>query len=199
MPPRRAPTANGRTSARGPRFPPTARWSARTPSAAITARRSISPSPPARISSRRSGSPRTRAGRRRRGAGRLAEVPNARAYFMMAMGAAEDRTMILWTSSEVQFSQIGLMRLSAPRTISPACSSSACCSRPPTTQCTVPAEVAGRVQAASLMLNAFGPEANFSHPARPARPAARLGARLDGEAAHPLGLYGHARPWTWRR
>jgi hypothetical protein len=42
--------------------------------------------------------------------------------------------------------------------------------QPATTQCTVPAEVAGRVQSASLMMTAFGPEANFSYPARPARP-----------------------------
>jgi hypothetical protein len=40
---------------------------------------------------------------------------------------------------------------------------------PATTQCTVPAEVAGRVQAASLMMTAFGPEANFSYPVRPTR------------------------------
>jgi hypothetical protein len=79
-----------------------------------------------------------------------------------------DRTMILWTSSEVQFSQFGafdylaesdIARLLQQRVLLPAT----------TTQCTVPAEVAGRVQGASLMLNAFGPEANFSHPVRPAR------------------------------
>ena len=64
---------------------------------------------------------------------------------------------------------------------------------PQTTQCTVPAEVAGGVQGASLMMTAFGPEANFSHPAPPRRRAARLGARMDGQAPHPLRLYGHAR------
>ncbi|HST36364.1 MAG TPA: hypothetical protein VLK25_07020 [Allosphingosinicella sp.] len=95
-------------------------------------------------------------------------VPNARAFFMMAMGAMEDRTMILWTSSEAQFAGFGFLdylaeddvaRLLQQRVLLPAT----------TTQCTVPAEVAGRVQGASLMLNAFGPEANFSYPARPAR------------------------------
>ena len=78
----------------------------------------------------------------------------------------------MWSSSEVQFSQMGLLdyladgeiaRLLQQRVLLP----------PRPTQCTVPAEVAGRVQAASLMLNAFGPEANFSAPrARPARRAA---------------------------
>lgn len=95
-------------------------------------------------------------------------VPNARAYFMAAMGAAPDNVMVIWTSSEVEFAGFGgldylaeadIARLLQQRVLLPSA----------TTQCTVPAEVAGRVQAASLMLNAFGPEANFSHPARPAR------------------------------
>ena len=95
-------------------------------------------------------------------------VSGATGYFIMAMGAREDRTMVMWSSSEVQFSQMGLMdylppseaaRLVQQRVLLP----------PSATQCTVPAEVAGSVQAASLMMNAFGPEANFSHPAPPAR------------------------------
>lgn len=96
-------------------------------------------------------------------------VAGATGYFIMAMGAREDRTMVMWSSSEVQFSQMGLMdylppaeaaRLVQQRVLLP----------PSATQCTVPAEVASSVQAASLMMNAFGPEANFSHPAPPARP-----------------------------
>lgn len=95
-------------------------------------------------------------------------VPNARAYFMMAMGSTGDNIMVLWTSSEAQFAWFGMLdyladgdiaRLLQQRVLLPA----------GTTQCTVPAEFAGRVQGASLMLNAFGPEANFSHPVRPAR------------------------------
>lgn len=93
-------------------------------------------------------------------------VPGARAWFMMATGASQDGTIVIWTSSEVQFSQLGafdylsdaeIARLLHQRVLMPASS----------TQCTVPSEVAGRVQAASLMLNAFGGEANFSTP-RPA-------------------------------
>lgn len=96
-------------------------------------------------------------------------VAGATGYFIMAMGAREDRTMVMWSSSEVQFSQMGLMdylppaeaaRLVQQRVLLP----------PAATQCIVPAEVAGAVQAASLMMNAFGPEANFSHPAPPPRP-----------------------------
>jgi len=93
-------------------------------------------------------------------------VANARAWFMMTTGAAEDGTIVIWTSSEVEFSQLGAFdylsdaetdRLLRQRVLMPAT----------TTQCTVPSEVAGRVQAATLMLNAFGGEADFSAP-RPA-------------------------------
>jgi hypothetical protein len=95
-------------------------------------------------------------------------VANARAYFLMAAGAAGNDVMIMWSSSEIQFSQMGafdylaqdeIARLLGQRVLLP----------PTATQCTVPAEVAGRVQAASLMVTAFGPEANFSQPERPAR------------------------------
>lgn len=94
-------------------------------------------------------------------------VEGARAYFLMAMGAREDRSMVIWTSSESQFSQMGAIDYLAPdeiarllhaRVLLPAT----------TTQCTVPVEVASSVQGAMLMMNAFGPEANFSHPVRPA-------------------------------
>jgi len=95
-------------------------------------------------------------------------VPNARAYFMAAMGAAPDGTMVIWSSSEVEFAGLGGLDYLAEADIARLLQQRVLLS-PATTQCTVPAEVAGRVQAASLMLNAFGPEANFSHPARPAR------------------------------
>jgi hypothetical protein len=95
-------------------------------------------------------------------------VGNARAYFLMAFGAAENNTMIMWSSSEIQFSQMGAFDYLAPEEIGRLLQQRVLLD-PATTQCTVPAEVAGRVQAASLMMTAFGPEANFSSPARPAR------------------------------
>ena len=94
-------------------------------------------------------------------------VPNARAWFMTATGAASDRDIVIWTSSEIQFTQMGaydyigeseIARLLQQRVLLPGA----------TTQCTIPAEVVNRMQGSgSLMLNAFGPEANFSTP-RPA-------------------------------
>ncbi|HET9427204.1 MAG TPA: hypothetical protein VFO69_02485 [Allosphingosinicella sp.] len=94
-------------------------------------------------------------------------VPNARAWLLTAMGAAQDGTMVMWSSSESQLSMMGMMdylsqdeiaRLLQQRVLLPA----------QTQQCTVPAEVAQRVQGAMLSVTAFGPEANFSHPVRPA-------------------------------
>ena len=95
-------------------------------------------------------------------------VTNARAYFVMAMGTAGDNTMIMWTSSEVQIGMMAAMDYLAPEEITRLLAQRVLL-QPTATQCTVLAEVAGRVQAASLMMTAFGPEANFSAPERPAR------------------------------
>jgi hypothetical protein len=95
-------------------------------------------------------------------------IAPARGWFVMASGAREDGTIVLWSSSEVQFSQMGAFDYLAPDEVARLIQQRVVLP-PQTTQCTVPAEVAGSVQAASLMLTAFGPEANFSHPARPAQ------------------------------
>jgi hypothetical protein len=95
-------------------------------------------------------------------------IANARGYFLMAFGAAENNTMVMWSSSELQFSQMGAFDYLAPEGAARLVQQHVLLD-PATSQCTVPAEVAGRVQAASLMMTAFGPEANFSYPARPAR------------------------------
>lgn len=95
-------------------------------------------------------------------------IPAARGWFAMASGAREDGTIVLWSSSEVQFSQMGAFDYLSPDEVARLIQQRVVLA-PQTTQCTVPAEVAGSVQAASLMLTAFGPEANFSHPARPAQ------------------------------
>jgi hypothetical protein len=96
-------------------------------------------------------------------------VPGARAYFLMAFGGGPDNVMVMWTSSELQFAAMGGLDYLAPDEIARLIAQRALLP-PSTTQCTVPAEVASHVQAASLMMTAFGPEANFSYPERPARP-----------------------------
>lgn len=96
-------------------------------------------------------------------------VPSATGYILTATGARADGTIVVWTSSEVQVSQMGaidyLSEAEAARLVQQRVLLS-----PQTTQCTVPAEVAGSVEGASLMMTAFGREADFSYPGRPARP-----------------------------
>ncbi|MEA3014272.1 MAG: hypothetical protein QOD42_2817 [Sphingomonadales bacterium] len=96
-------------------------------------------------------------------------VPNSTGYFLMAVGSRSDNTIVMWSSSEIQFNQMGsfdylspeeVVRLIAQRVVL----------QPATTQCTVPAEFTQGVQSASLMMTAFGPEANFATP-RPASAA----------------------------
>jgi hypothetical protein len=94
-------------------------------------------------------------------------ISNARAWFVSTMGSARNGDMILWSSSESQampmmMSQVSpdeINRLVQSRVLLPASA----------TACTVPAEVAKAAEGSVLMTTAFGPEANFSHPARPAK------------------------------
>ncbi len=94
-------------------------------------------------------------------------VPNARAWLVSAMGATQSGDMVIWTSSETQLSMMGMIDYLGQDEIDRLVQQRALLS-PGTTQCTVPAEVAQRVQGAMLNVTALGPEANFSHPARPA-------------------------------
>jgi hypothetical protein len=95
-------------------------------------------------------------------------VPNAQGYFLMSFGARDNNTMVIWTSSASRLAQIAAFDYLAPaeaarlvqqRVLLP----------PSATECTVPAEVSAGTQGASLMMTAFGPEANFSYPERPLR------------------------------
>jgi hypothetical protein len=74
--------------------------------------------------------------------------------------------MAMWTSSEVQTAPMmdymaegELARLVQQRVLMPGAAD----------RCTVPAEVAHAGQASMFTLTAFGGQANFSHPVRPAR------------------------------
>jgi len=96
-------------------------------------------------------------------------VPGARAWFATAMGAAGNGDMVMWTSSETQTAPVmdympdgEIARLVSSRLLLPAAAD----------RCTVPAEVARAGQGTMFTLTAFGGEANFSHPLRPARAAA---------------------------
>ncbi len=93
-------------------------------------------------------------------------VPGARGWFATAMGAGQNGDMVMWTSSETQampmmdyLSDGEIARLVQQRVLMPGA----------TDRCTVPAEVARAAGQAMYTLTAFGGEANFSHPVRPAR------------------------------
>ena len=93
-------------------------------------------------------------------------VPGARAWLVSAMGAGQDGTMVMWSSSETQM-MMAMMDYLSPEEIERLLRQRTLLSAE-TRQCTVPAPVATSVQGAMLSVTAFGPEANFSHPARPA-------------------------------
>ncbi|HEY5723936.1 MAG TPA: hypothetical protein VIT45_16625 [Allosphingosinicella sp.] len=99
-------------------------------------------------------------------------VPGSQAWLAMTMGAGQNGDFVLWSSSESQVAMMGMgmdylpqaeiARLIGSRVLMPAAAD----------RCTVPAEVARAAPQSMLMLTAFGGEANFSHPVRPARAAA---------------------------
>lgn len=93
-------------------------------------------------------------------------VPNATGYFLMAVGSRDTNTIVMWSSSEIQFNQMGAFDYLAPAEVQRLIAQRVVLN-PATTQCTVPAEFSQGLQGASLMMTAFGPEANFATP-RPA-------------------------------
>jgi hypothetical protein len=94
-------------------------------------------------------------------------VPNAQAYLATAVGAGQDETMVLWTSSEVQASAFALPDYIGPADITRLVGSKALMV-PQTTSCQIPREVIEAAPQALVQLAAYGPEANFSYPPKPA-------------------------------
>jgi hypothetical protein len=96
-----------------------------------------------------------------------APVAGSKAWFVTAMGAAENGDMIMWSSSETEAAAM-MMDYLAPEEISRLLGRKVLL--PATAdRCTLPAEVAKAAPSAMLSIVALGGEANFSHPARPAR------------------------------
>jgi hypothetical protein len=109
-------------------------------------------------------------------------VPNALGYFASAVGAGggggggrgrgggDDNQVVLWSSSAVQ-----VMAFALPDYMPPAEARRLVTERvlmsPDTTSCTVPKEVVDAAPQALLQLAAYGDEANFSYPPRPANRA----------------------------
>ena len=93
-------------------------------------------------------------------------VPEATGYFLMAVGSRDSNTIVMWSSSEIRLNQMGAFDYLAPAEVQRLIAQRVVLN-PATTQCTVPAEFSQGLQGASLMMTAFGPEANFATP-RPA-------------------------------
>ncbi len=99
-------------------------------------------------------------------------VPGSKAWLSTAMGAASNGDFVMWTSSESQVAMMGMgmdyladaeiARLVQQRVLMPGTAD----------RCTVPAEVARAAPQSMMTLTAFGGDANFSNPPRPARAAA---------------------------
>ena len=97
-------------------------------------------------------------------------IANSRAYFAAVSGGNNGDT-ILWSSSENRMMALGIppymgsveiTRLLANQTLL----------GPQQTKCAIPAEVIKATEGSGmLMMNAFGQEADFAFPARPANPA----------------------------
>jgi hypothetical protein len=97
-------------------------------------------------------------------------IAPAKGWFLSTVGAADNGDMIMWTSSEKQAAAMMIdylapdevARLVAQKVLLPGTAD----------RCTVPQEVAKVAPQSMLSMVAFGPEANFSFSARPAKAAA---------------------------
>ena len=97
-------------------------------------------------------------------------VPHATGYFAMLFGAAKQDEVVLWSSSEVQEMGGMLMDYIPPAEVARLVREKVVLA-PSVTDCTVPGEVVQKA-GSSPFLNfiAYGPEANFVQPPRPADP-----------------------------
>lgn len=96
-------------------------------------------------------------------------IPAATGYFAMAT-SMQGEDMVFWSSSEVQEMGGSLLDYVPPSEAARLIRERVVMS-PQTTECTVPAEVA-KGGTGMVQFIAYGPEANFAHPPRPADPRA---------------------------
>lgn len=97
-------------------------------------------------------------------------VPNARAYYLHAMGQAGD-DLVLWSSAETGDTGMGLFDYLSNATIERWLKESVLL-QPETTRCAVPKGIFAGAQGAMVRMMAYGGESHFAHPPRPADPKA---------------------------
>lgn len=96
-------------------------------------------------------------------------IPGAKAFLATAIGGGRGETVVLWTSSEVQASAFSLPDYISPGDLERLVQQKALMA-PTTTQCAIPREVVEAAPQAMVQLAAYGGEANFVYPPRPADP-----------------------------
>jgi hypothetical protein len=97
-------------------------------------------------------------------------VPNSTGYFMMATGGSGNaKEVVMWNSSEVQEMGGGLMTYVAPVTVRNYIKEKVVLP-PDVTSCTIPKGIFKTAEGAVLMFIAYGNEANFAQPPKPADP-----------------------------
>lgn len=99
-----------------------------------------------------------------------ASVPNATGYFAMAYGAQSQDEFVMWSSSELQEMGGMLMNFVPPAEVARLVKEKIVLA-PSTTECKVPGEVVQKAGGSPFVnFIAYGPEANFVQPPRPADP-----------------------------
>jgi hypothetical protein len=93
-------------------------------------------------------------------------VPNATGYFASVMGGGQD-TVVFWTSADMQAAAFAAPSYLPPAEAARLVATHALLS-PQTSRCAVPKEVSDAAPQAMLQLVAYGPEANFVYPPKPA-------------------------------
>ncbi|HEY0435299.1 MAG TPA: hypothetical protein VGC92_01570 [Phenylobacterium sp.] len=95
-------------------------------------------------------------------------VPNAQAYIAsMIGGGGQADTIVMWTSSETQAAAFAMPEYLSPGDISRLVANRSLMG-PEATSCAVPQEAANAVQGGLVQMVAYGREANFVYPPRPA-------------------------------
>jgi hypothetical protein len=121
-------------------------------------------------------------------------IPNATGYFMMATGGSEGKKeIVMWNSSGVQEMGGGLMNYVSPDTVQKYIKEKVVLA-PSVTSCTIPKGIFKGADGAVLMFIAYGEEANFAQPPKPADPKAPWNpiwtakVRFKSTGMLPLGM-----------
>ena len=96
-------------------------------------------------------------------------IPSATGYFAMLTGAQSENEIVFWSSSEVQEMGGTLMDWLPPAEVARLIREKVVLP-PSSTECTVPGEVVRKAGTPMVNFIAYGEEANFVHPPRPANP-----------------------------